>query len=232
MRDALLRRTFLGRLASLPLFGLVGGSFFARRADAASAAIIAQIDEAERRCLATKQAFTAAVEAFEAALPPPHPSIDFTGRTAWLGTTVEQRYADGARPTRALLRGYPTLRRVVTVETIGPELRACPPAFRQHRKHLRRMMFRAAQRDAETKGLEKAFGLEGLYQAREDANQAMEELVKAVFAQPATTMAAVLVQARMISAYTSAITEQHATYQAGRFGQQLAANLQQLGAAA
>lgn len=225
------RRGFLARLAALPILG-AGASFFARRAEAATTAVIAQIDAAERRCHDSVAAFVKAAAAYEAAVPQPHFTLLERGR--WKITLEgERRKFDGEFVNRRVdCRGEPCLRSIATVRTLTYDLDHDWRDIPGRGKAIRRIRRRAARHEQHLREMEETFGLFPLHVAKDHARQDMEALAKAIFARPATTLAEIRVQALALLAVSRVLGESHASYWAARYGGALATNLDKLGAAA
>ena len=229
-KPARTRRTFLGTLAILPFFGAVGTSFFARKADAASLAVMDQIKAAELRCHATKKAFDDAVAAFEAAIPELPPCLDMTDcRPRPFRSAIERRSFDGETVKRgAFFQGIQQHRYIATVATLNQDLEwimVGEPGWRRRDKAIRLMRRRAARYEMTIMEAEKAHELLERERDHEQAKRAFSELGHAIFAKPAETNLGLQAQARMLSAYLVAINEQYATAQAGRWGDTLATSV-------
>ena len=96
------------------------------------------------------------------------------------------------------------------------------------------MMRRAERREAEVVAMEAAYRLEELELelACRAPDQEMEELGKAIFAQPAATMADAQVQARMLCAFEATSGAYNKAHLINVWGMVLAKGLVQIGAAA
>ena len=225
------RRGFLAALASLPLVGATSVAFFAKRADAATTAILQQIDEAELRCHETSQAFADGIQRFEQNLPRMHPHLDLTGRDPIYRSAPVERGFDSMpgnrRGDHAGRRGH---RFIGTADFFRRELEGNPDAY--GRRYFRRMIRRAERYEAATARVIEDLGLEKMRCAKEAALRRLEELGEAVFAAPATTYAAARVQAHIICAYAAVKGETHSAWRVATWGKHLAENVRDMGSAA
>lgn len=116
---------------------------------------------------------------------------------------------------------------IATLDTIRLDLDRYSES-RRVRGHIYRMRRRLKGRLAKIDALEKSLGIWDRHFDAVTAERELYELAKRLFDQPAPTMAAVVVQAKALSAFAAIEGGGYVQHESGRFGLILADGLQQI----